>query len=437
MATTAYVGGTVINGTGRAPISDAVIVVNNDRIVNVYREGEFGAPEGARVVDISGKTVVPGLVDCHVHTGILIDNAFYQMEDPLEACDRYSRQFVKYGVTTVRDTGGMNPKFIEQFQKGQPAWPRWFGAGRIMDGDPPGPWKWAQAIGSPAVAPEAVPQFIDEGVNFLKTYVMITPEILQAIVDEAHSRGVWVTSHVGHLTTVEEAVRIGVDSLEHVRVGPELVPDADREAFEGLRARFWDPLVSWMSWRFVDPASDRAGRLIELMAERGVIITPTLTLSQSILLGDEPAVVRPPGSDTLPESVLDEWDRLAVTFDFNEDDFRQGRVEMARQMEFIGRAHRGGVKIAAGTDVGMPFCVPGAGLHGELKLLVDSGLTPMEALVAAELLGQQNILGTVEKGKLADMVILDADPLEAITNIQHISAVLKSGQVVSGTGVAA
>ena len=103
-----------------------------------------------------------------------------------------------------------------------------------------------------------------------------------------------MTSHVGHLTTVEEAVRIGVDSLEHVRVGPELVPDADREAFEGLRARFWDPLVSWMSWRFVDPASDRAGRLIELMAERGVIITPTLTLSQSILLGDDPAVVRPP-----------------------------------------------------------------------------------------------------------------------------------------------
>ena len=251
-----------------------------------------------------------------------------------------------------------------------------------------------------------------------------------------------MTSHVGHLTTVEEAVRIGVDSLEHVRVGPELVPDADREAFEALRARFWDPLVSWMSWRFVDPASDRAGRLIELMAERGVIITPTLTLSQSILLGDEPATVRPPGSDTLPESVLDEWDRLAVTFDFTEDDFRQGRVELARQMEFIGRARKGGVKIAAGTDVTMPYVVPGAGLHGELKLLVDSGLTPMEALVAAtgqaaELLGQQNILGTVEKGKLADMVILDSDPLEDIRNVQHISAVLKSGRVVAGTGVAA
>ena len=157
---------------------------------------------------------------------------------------------------------------------------------------------------------------------------------------------------------------MGVDSLEHVRVGPELVPDADREKFEGLRLRSWDPLVSWMAWRFVDPASDRSGRLIELMAERGVIMTPTLTLSKSILLGDDPAVVKPPGSDTLPESVRDEWDRLAVTFDFTEDDFRQGRVELARQMEFVGRAQRGGVKIAAGTDVAMPYVVPGAGLHG-------------------------------------------------------------------------
>jgi imidazolonepropionase-like amidohydrolase len=442
MATTAYVGGTVINGTGRDAIPDAVIVVSNDRIVNVYREGEFGPPEGARVVDISGKTVIPGMIDCHVHTGVLADNAFLQLEDPLEACDRFSRQFIDYGVTTVRDTGNIDPQLLEQFKQGQPGWPRWFGAGRILDGDSPGPWKWVQVVDSPATARESVPQVIDEGVNFLKTYVMITPPILQAIVDEAHSRGVWVTSHVGHLTTVEEAVRIGVDSLEHVRVGPELVPDADREAFEGLRARFWDPLVSWMAWRFVDPASDRAGRLIELMAERGVIITPTLTLSKSILLGDDPAVVRPPGMSTLPESVQNEWDRLAVTFDFTEEDFREGRVELARQMEFIGRARKGGVKITAGTDVTMPYVVPGAGLHGELKLLVDSGLTPMEALVAAtgqaaELLGQQNNLGTVEKGKLADMVVLDADPLEDITNVQHIFAVLKSGQVVSGSGLTA
>jgi len=437
MATTVFVGGTVINGTGRPPIPDAVIVINNDRIVNVSRQGEFGVPEGARLVDISGKTVVPGMIDCHVHIGGLVDNAVYTVEDPLAVCDQLMRQFIEYGVTTVRDTGGYDPTLVEPFKQGQAGWPRWFGAGPILDGVPPSPWHWIRQVDDPATAREAVARLIDEGVDFLKSYVEVQPEVLRAIVDEAHARGVWVTAHVGHQTTVEQAVRIGVDSLEHVRVGPELVPEADREAFEGLRARTWDPLVSWMSWRFVDPASESAGRLIELMTERGVIMTPTLTLSQSILRGDEPAVVNPPGLDTLPEDLQDEWRRFAVPFDFTEEDFRQGKVELARQMEFVGRARRGGLKIAAGTDVGMPFCVPGAGLHEELRLLVASGLTPMEALVAAtgqaaELLGQQNNLGTVEKGKLADLVILDADPLQDIRNIGSVSQVIKSGQVVVG-----
>ena len=289
-----------------------------------------------------------------------------------------------------------------------------------------------------------VPQLIDEGGDFLKAYIELKPEVLRAIVEEAHARGVRVTAHVGHAVTVEEAVRMGVDSLEHVRVGPELVPEADRKAFEGLPVWFWDPVVSWASWRFVDPGSERAGRLIELMAERGVIMTPTLILSRSILRGDEAAVLNPSGLDTLPQAawLRDEWARTAVPFDYTEEDFRQGRVELARQMEFVGRARRGGVKITAGTDVIMPYVVPGNGLHEELRLLVESGLTPMEALVAAtgqaaELLGQQNLLGTVEKGKLADMVILDADPLEDIQNTRSIWQVIKSGRVVAGAGMSA
>ena len=421
MAATAFVGGTLINGTGRAPIPDAVILVTDERIVSVYRGGEFGVPDDARVVDISGKTVVPGLIDCHVHMGILVDGKVLPMDDPLAATDRYMRQFIEHGITTVRDTGGTYPNMIEKFKQGQSGWPRWYGAGAVLDGDPSRTIATLRPVDNPAAAREVVPQLIDEGGDFLKAYIELKPEVLRAIVEEAHARGVRVTAHVGHRVTVEEAVRMGVDSLEHVRVGPELVPEADRKAFEGIPERFWDAVVSWASWRFVDPSSERAGQLIELMVERGVIITPTLILSQSILLGDEAAVLNPPGLDTLPQSqwLRDEWARTAVPNDYTEEDFRQGRLELSRQMEFIGRARRGGVKITAGTDVIMPFVVPGNGLHEELRLLVESGLTPMEALVAAtgqaaELLGQQNLLGTVEKGKLADMVILDADPLQDI-----------------------
>ena len=441
MTATAYLGGTVISGTGRDPIPDAVVLISNDRIVNVFRRGEFGVPEDSRVVDISGKTVIPGLIDCHVHVGILVDGKVLPVEDPMEATDRYMRQFIEYGVTTVRDTGGTDPKMRELFRRGRPEWPRWFGAGRVLDGDPWRTIALLQPVADAAAAREAVPRLIDEGADFLKVYIELKPEVLRVIVDEAHARGAWVTAHVGHRVTVEEAVRMGVDSLEHVRVGPELVPEADRKAFQGLPERHWDAVVSWASWRFVDPASEQAGRLIDLMAERGVIITPTLVLSQSILRADEPEVLDPPGLDKLPQSewLREEWARTAVPFDYTEDDFRQGKVELARQMEFIGRARRAGIKITAGTDVIMPYVVPGAGLHEELRLLVESGLTPMEALVAAtgqaaELIGQQNILGTVEKGKLADMVVLDADPIQDIRNTQKIAQVIKSGRVLTGPG---
>ena len=246
-----------------------------------------------------------------------------------------------------------------------------------------------------------------------------------------------VAAHVGHMVTVEEAVKVGVDALEHVRVGRELVPDDLQDELASLAGRILDPLVGFQPWRFIDPESELADGLIALMAERGTFITPTLTLSQSILAGNTEAATCPAGLDEMPGAVAEQWSQYAYPFDYSDSDWEAAPVELRNQMEFIGRAQRGGVNVTAGTDLTNPFVVPGHSMHEELRLLVDGcGFTPMEAIVAgtgraAGLLGQADDLGTVEKRKLADLVVLDGDPLEDIGNTRGISAVYKGGRLVA------
>lgn len=436
----ALVGGTVIDGTGRPPLANAIVTICGDRIDNVFRAGDYELPPDTELIDASNKWILPGLVDCHTHIAGLADDSFVKSEDPLAVVDRWMRESLQHGITTVRDTGNYDPDQGHKIAKQPKAeWPRFFGAGPVLDGrgDPPTPWRWLWVVEDEKSAREKVRQVIDLGVDFIKVYVWMKPAVLRAVVEEAHSLGTRVAGHVGHVLTVEEAVRIGVDTLEHVRMGPELVSEGDRGALKALRQRALDPVASWKSWRYVDPTSKRADDLIALIAERGVFFTPTLTWSQSILKSDVPEVKSPPGMESMPPSVLKTWSDFSYTFDYTEEDFRQAKVELTRQMQFVGRAQRGGVKVLAGTDTTNPSVIPGASLHDELGLLVQSGLSPMEALVAAtsraaEVLGQQASLGTVEKTKLADLLVLEADPLQDIGNTRRIWAVFKSGQRVHG-----
>lgn len=439
MATKALVGGRVIDGTGGEPIDDAVVLIEGERIDAVFRRGEMGIPAGAEVVDVSGATVIPGLIDCHVHVGVLADNSFLQVEDPGSLANLFMTTLLQHGVTTVRDTGNFDPDAVfRTFKTGRDGWPRFFGAGTILDGpaDPPAPWRWLAIIDDEATAREETARLVDAGMDFIKVYVWARLPVLRAVVSEAHKRGVRVAAHVGHVVTVEEAVTVGVDALEHVRVGRELVPAERREELAALPGRILDPLVGFQSWRFIDPGADLANGLIALMAERGTFITPTLTLSQSILTGNTPEAVNPPGLDEMPAAVAEQWSQYAYPFDYSETDWEQAPIELRNQMAFIGRAQRGGVKVTAGTDLTNPFVVPGHSMHEELRLLVEGcGFSPMEAIVAAtrrpaELLGQSNDLGTVEKRKLADLVVLEADPLDDIRNTRRISAVYKGGREI-------
>lgn len=432
-------GATLVDGTGRDAIEDAVVEVVGGRITNVSRRGDIPPPAGSNTVDLSGKTMLPGLIDSHVHLGLLPYNRF-GVEDPMPLFDRFMRAFVEYGVTTVRCTG--SPDLDWSFgilKEGNSRWPRFYGSGPNLDGPPGGPHPGLRVVRTAEEALAQTLDLLDNGADFIKVYVWMTGEILRAVVSVAHSRGRKVAAHVGNTLTAEEAVLLGVDALEHIRIGEELLTDEQRADIAGLPVRAHDHLLSFRPWRYIEVDSDRTGALLDLLVERGVYLTPTLTLSRSALRNKEDAVQRPEGVERMPDAVIDHWERKGWINDYSTEDWEAAPIEWSRQLEFVGRAYRHGVRIAAGTDMPNPYILPGSGLHDELELLHSAGM-PRQAVieaatrVGAELLGVDRDLGTVEKGKLADLLVVDGNPLQDLGCLRRPWAVLKAGAKVAGHG---
>jgi imidazolonepropionase-like amidohydrolase len=429
----AIVGATLVDGTGRPPIADSVVMVSGERIVRVGRTSDTPVPEGVRTVDGRGKTLLPGLIDAHTHVGAVAAATELPPHDREQFREAFLAWFGGHGITTVRCTG-MNDtdETFKLMKVGQPQWPRYFGCGQTLDGAPGGPWPGLIVVADENDARRQAQRLLDRGVDFIKTYYHMTPEQERAVVETAHSGGVPVATHAGYRMTVEEAVRCGVDAVEHVRVGRELLPEENRADLAALATRRWDHMFDFRAWRYIDPSSDASTRLIELFLERGTFLTPTLVSMATYLRGDVPEVRNPKGMTELPEPIQARWRTADNTNGYTVDDFRLAKMEFERVMEWVGRAHREGVPIVAGTDTASEFVVPGHSLHDELELLVACGLSPLEAIVAAtanaaELLRHKNEFGAVRQGLYADLLLLGADPLAAIRNSRSVEAVWKGG----------
>lgn len=440
MKVTAISGATVIDGTGRAPIRDATLVMLDGRIDAIFRPGEVELPADAEVIDGRGKSVLPGLMDGHTHIAGLADDSFVVSEDPLATVDHFMREYLRHGITTIRDTGNFDPDAALRHMRATdgPSWPRFYGAGPVLDGpaDPPAPWRWLWVVTDEPAVRRQVHSLQEKGVDFLKAYMWMEPPVLRALIEEAHSVGLRVSGHLGLKVTVEQGVRLGIDCLEHVRMGPELLTDDGRERLAATRDRALDALASWKPWRFIDPEGDRADELIDLLAERGTYWNPTLTWSQSILASDVPEVRSPAAMDRVPEPVKKTWSEFSYTFDYTPDDFQQGKLELEQQMRFVGRAAAGGVRVMCGTDALNPSVIPGSAVHDELGLLVRCGLSPVRAIhgatqLVAEALGIQGEVGTLERRKLADVLVVDGDVSADIANTRRVAAVFKDGRQVS------
>jgi imidazolonepropionase-like amidohydrolase len=401
----AIVNGTAIDGTGADPIPDAAVIVQGNRIVSVGRAAELGTPPGATVVDAGGATILPGIVDSHAHTTF----------DPA-----VRREFLTYGITSVCDLGSeidTMPQNDRSRVRGRPTSrgraARGFCAGSMVTvpGGLPDAFFGSRLnyeVRSPEEARSAVADLQGRGADVIKvflhrtangrTFPILSLEQIEALVQEAHARGMPVRAHVWDSVTTEVALAGGVDVIEH---GPklEILPEVMAEILAAGDAGR-DPLSAALD-RLAPQLAARK-RQFEQMVTQGILFVPTL---ERYRWGFE--------SGATPKAEVDLWVGL--------------------DLAGVRLFHELGGMVALGTDSNTGLDEREFVLR-ELEFYARAGLAPLEVIQAAmrhaaRACGQSDVLGKLEPGKLADVIVVDGDPLLDIRALANVRVVIVGGEI--------
>lgn len=414
--------------------SDVTVVVEGARIAAVTRSPRATAPAGATIVDARGKYLVPGLCDMHAHV-------FSR-----DRRDVWLPLYVANGVTCIRDMAESMPleevrRWREQIDRGDLAGPRVLAiAGKLLDGaSSPWPPELAWRLHSPDDARAVVRAAKRDGADFVKVYDSLSDDLLAAVLAEAKTLRLPVAGHLPNTADAGWASDSGLRSIEHLRQMLRSVSRRDQD----LRVADFPGPIAALSRKFISVEleaarsidSARASALFARFKRNGTWQVPTLVLERKWRFFASGEVANAPALDYMKHSVIDAWKAQPQRAGLTADDYRNGEEVFRAKLALVGRMHRAGVGILAGTDANSLAApvVPGFSLHDELTLLVHAGLTPMAALQAATIqparfMGVTADAGSIEVEKRADLVLLDADPTRAIANTQKISAVVLNGR---------
>lgn len=425
----ALVGATLLNGSGGPALKDVAIVVRRGRIESVGARHDFELPRKTREVDVSGRWIIPGLIDAHAHLA--------------PAASWAPSRYLAWGVTTVRDVHGGLGKVValrKRLNTGVAVGPRVYAAGAMIDGLP-ATYPDAIGVSNEKEARKAVDRLVSADSELIKVYTRIDQPLLRAIMDEARAFNLPVTGHLG-MTDAVTAAKTGIASIEHMTGVPEA---ASRSAAALYAAHYRGFFPGWTaserSWAGLDSAA--LARVAGQLAEAKVTIIPTLVLHEALRYLNDPAPLRDPNLNDVPEPQRKEWDipGMVSRAGWTDSDFAAFQRAGPMQDLFLRLFAAAGGRIAAGTDAANQLLVPGYSQHREMELLVRAGLSPGEALRAATrngavLLGVDS-LGLLAPGKAADLLVLSRDPLADIRNTRTIELVMSRGELIDPDSIRA
>jgi imidazolonepropionase-like amidohydrolase len=385
-------GGRLIDGTGKPPVENAVVILQDGKIVAAGPAATTAIPEGAQVLDATGKSVLPGLWEMHSH--------FEQVE--------WGPIYLATGVTTARDVGNEREFIVaarDAIAAGRGIGPRLVMAG-VVDGTSTFSLGIIR-VDSPEQAREQVQKYKAEGFQQIKIYSSVKPEILKIVTAEAHRLGMTVTGHIPEGMNAIEGIEDGMDQINHVRYLTEVMADPKTGTVSG--------------------DSPQAKKVIKLLLEHHTVVDPTVALFEIIshstdkpLSAFEPGILR----------VAPELRELLETMGTSPNNSEKAAARFRTLLETVRVLHQAGVPIVVGTDQS----VPGFSVDREIELYVQAGFTPMEAIQAATLvparaMGMEKESGTIEVGKRADVILVDGNPLENISDIRKVSVVVAGGRM--------
>jgi len=403
----------LINPATGTSIDDAIVETNGGRILRVGHSGDFEVPANLKVMDFGDKYVIPGLIDTHGHL-------YWGVTHVQTTIPALAVFYLAAGVTSIGDPGSMDPgsdlALRNRIDSGVFPGPRYYLAGEYLDMAPlivP----WMNPVATAEEARLKVDLWASQGATAIKLYANMHGEVMQAAIEEAHAHGMRVWAHIGTVS-YHEAIEMGVDQIFH-----GVLTMSDTRAAGATQADYKNWSVGTGKLDLTRPEIKED---FKMAAAGKVVFTPTAVVMEP------PDLVKNHMSEQMKYYSPQAWDRIQKLGEDPRMKSFMNPEAVQKNREFIRRAHEAGCMLATGTDLVLVSILPGFSLWREMEIFAEAGLKPMEVLKAATVngayaIGRSDQLGTVEPGKLADFVVLTADPRIDISNVRSVYRVVKGG----------